>query len=603
MPDTASLMHDRAAGPDLGIANNGPDDMIKARIHAQYPDSANLLDYEKARASFSWSDLENRFYPEGPETCNIIAMSVDRWAESPETRNHPALVFQSGNKQTSWSYAQLRDISSQWAAMLLKYGFTRGDRLMVFMPASPETWFALAACARIGVVFCPVFASSTMHEIEGRLAGIDPKGVLTTPDLVEKLSVDTAERLTVIFLQKGPAPGLFSNEVIADDIRPQMPVEPICHYFPKQTPLYMIFTSGSTRPPKGIVHCHGDMTGIYTTALWALDLKADTILWADADPAWVTGTVYGAYAPWLHGITSLVAGDGFSPANWYLMLEKHNVTVWYTTPRVLAGLLEAGDDLPRRYDLSNLLHIVTVGAPLVPDIIYWCRRHFTVTPHDTWWMTETGVICIANTPGCDLKPGSMGRPLPGMDAAILDENGTALPPMSIGEIALRPGWPGMMTGIFNEPDRYSSCFSDDGWFMTGDIALCDEEGFFYHHGRNDDLLKAGDNKLIGPFEIEQLLCLHPAVAEAAVIAKGVEPGRAVSCLKAFITPSRGHIPSSRLSYEITAFLKGNLTADLIVEKVEFIESLPRTMSGKLLRRVLRAKELGLPGGEPRNMKD
>ncbi len=577
--------------------------MIKARIPAQNPDTANLSDYKNTRASFAWSDVETFFSPGGDNQGNIIASSIDRWAKDPKRCDHPALVFETKYCRESWTYRQLNDISCQWAGMLKNYGFTKGDRLMVYMPACPETYFAMAACARLGVIFCPVFSTSTIYEVEIRLAGINPKGVLTTPDLVEKLAFNAASELGVVFLQKGPAPGIFRNEVIAGDIASKAPPEEIISFFPKETPLYLIFTSGSTRPPKGILHCHGDLTGIYETTKWVLDIKPDTILWTDADPAWVTGTVYGAYAPWLCGITSLVVGDGFSAANWYHILEKNKVSVWYTTPRVLANMMAAGNDLPNRYDLASLLHIVTVGAPLVPDLIYWCRKQIGITPHDIWWMTETGVICIANIPGEDIKPGSMGRLLPGMDAVILDENGDALPPMSIGEIALKPGWPGMMIGIFNEPNRYASYFSDDGWFLTGDIALRDEEGFFYHHGRNDDLLKAGDNKLIGPFEIEQLLCLHPAVAEAAVIAKGTEPGTSVSYLKAFITPSNGYIPSTRLVYEIKAFLKGNLTADLIVEEVQFIESLPRTISGKLLRRVLRARELGLPGGEPKNMKD
>lgn len=577
--------------------------MIKARIPAQYPDTANLSHYEKTRASFFWKDVENRFFPDGFDKCNIIAESIDRWAEHEGARDHPALVFESRNYRGIWTYKQLKDISCKWAHMLVKYGFEKGDRLMVFMPACPETWFAMAACARIGVIFCPVFPTSTLYEVEARVAGITPKGVLTTPDLVEKLPWKSSTHIEVVFLQKGPKPGLFPKEIIAADAAAKMHEENILHHFSKNTPLYMIFTSGSTRPPKGIIHCHGDMTGIYATGAWVLDIKPDTMLWTDADPAWVTGTVYGAYAPWLHGISSLVIGDGFSAANWYHFLERWRVSVWYTTPRILADMIAAGEDLPTRYDLSALLHIVTVGAPLVPDIIYWCRKHFHLTPHDTWWMTETGIACIANTPGAEIKPGAMGRPLPGIDAAIIDENNDTLPPMSIGELALAPGWPGMMTGIFNDPDRYATYFSGNGWFVTGDIALQDDEGYFYHHGRNDDLLKAGDNKLIGPFEIEQLLCMHPSVAEAAVIAKGTEPGRSVSYLKAFITLSNGYIPSSRLSYEIKAFLKGNLTADLLVQEVEFIESLPRTRSGKLLRRILRARELGLPGGEPKNMKD
>ncbi len=577
--------------------------MIKARIPAQCPDAANLSDYENMRASFSWKDTESRFYPDGPDNCNIIAASIDRWGENPATRDHPSLVFESRNCRQTWTYGELKDISCRWARMLEKYGFEVGDRLMVFLPACPEAWFAMAACARIGVIFCPVFPTSTLFEVEGRVAGIAPKGVLTSADLVEKLPSGSAAEIEVVFLQNGPAPGLFPHEVIAPDIAAQMSSRPVVRYFSKNTPLYMIFTSGSTRPPKGIIHCHGDMTGIYTTAEWVLDLKPDTLLWTDADPAWVTGTVYGAYAPWLHGITSLVVGEGFTAAKWYHLLEKHRVSVWYTTPRILNELMAAGEDLPTRYDFSALLHIATVGAPLVPDVVYWCRKHLKRTPHDTWWMTETGVACIANTPGSDIKPGSMGRPLPGMDAAILDENGHTLPPLSIGELALKSGWPGMMAGIFNDPNRYETFFSDNGWFVTGDIALQDEEGYCYHHGRHDDLLKAGDNKLMGPFEIEQLLCMHPAVAEAAVIAKGARSGDAFPRLKAFITLSEGYMPSSRLSWEINAFLQGNLAADLIVEEVEFVASLPRTRSGKLLRRVLRARELGLPGGEPKNMKD
>lgn len=577
--------------------------MIKARIPAQHPETANLYDYENTRASFSWKDIESRFYPDGEDNCNIIAASIDRWAGKPSTRDHAALIFESKNCRQTWTYGELREISCRWARMLEKYGFARGDRLMVFMPACPEIWFAMAACARIGVIFCPVFPTSTPYEVEGRVAGIVPKGVLTTPDLVEKLPAASAAEIDALFLQNGPAPGIFPQEVIAPDIAAQMPSAHVLCSFPKTTPLYMIFTSGSTRPPKGIIHCHGDMTGIYATTEWVLDVKPDTLLWTDADPAWVTGTVYGAYAPWLHGITSLVVGERFSAAKWYHLLEKHRVSVWYTTPRILNELMAAGEDLPTRYDLSPLLHIVTVGAPLVPETIYWCRKHLNRTPHDTWWMTETGIICIANTPGADIKPGSMGRPLPGMAAAILDETGKPFPPLSIGELALTSGWPGMMTGIFNDPNRYETFFSDNGWFLTGDIALQDEEGCFYHHGRHDDLLKTGDNKLMGPFEIEQLLCMHPAVAEAAVIAKGAQGDDAFSRLKAFIILLEGYIPSSRLSWEINAFLKGNLAADLIVQEVEFVASLPRTRSGKLLRRVLRARELGLPGGEPKNMKD
>ncbi len=577
--------------------------MIKARIPAVAPETANLKQYDRARAEFSWKAIEKAFSWDSSGQMNIITESIDKWAEAPRTRDHPALIFEARGRCETYTYAQLRKKSCQWAAMFAAYGFVTGDRLLVFLPPCPETYFAMIACARLGVIFCPVFASSNFFELEFRLERIAPRAVLTHPDLVEKIPVECAGQLDNIFLVNGPAPALFANETLIGDTPGRMPEEGVCHAVSGDTPLYLMFTSGSTRPPKGILHTHADMVGIYATAQWALDLKPDTILWTDADPAWVTGTVYGAFAPWLCGVTSLVLGDDFSAANWFRSLETHRVSTWYTTPRILRDLMDAGDDLPTRYNLSALRHIVTVGAPLIPDILYWCREHLKCTPHDTWWMTETGIICIANLPALDIKPGSMGKPLPGIVAAVLDEDGNPLPPLSFGELALKLRWPGLMSGIWQDDARYERNFRDNTWFTTGDIAVEDEEGYFYHQGRNDDLLKAGGDKVVGPFEIEQLLCSHPAVAEAAVISKGTELGKGVSYLKAFITVAKGYTPSTRLSYEIKAFLKGNLESDLIVGELAFLESLPKTRSGKLLRRMLRAQELGLPGGDPLKMRE
>lgn len=577
--------------------------MIKARIAAQFPETANLCDYDQARQHFSWTEMAQRFSFHGTGTMNIIAESVDHWAATPETRDRNALVFEAHGRCQSYTYAHLQTRSNQWAALLAEYGFSQGDRLMVFLPPCPQTFFAMAACARLGVIFCPVFASSNFYEIEIRLQRIAPKAVLTHPDLVEKIPHESAGQLDYIFLTEGPEPGLFVNEVNIASMPEQMPTDPICQQFSGDTPLYLIFTSGSTRPPKGIIHTHADMVGIYASAVWALDLKPDSILWTDADPAWVTGTVYGAFGPWLCGVTSLVTGDVFSAANWYRTLEKHRVTVWYTTPRILRDIMDAGDDLPTRYNLQSLAHIVTVGAPLVPDILYWCRRHLKRTPHETWWMTETGIICIANLPALDIKPGAMGKPLPGIEAAVVDENGDPMPQLTLGELALKISWPGLMAGIWQDEARYERYFLNDQWFLTGDMSVEDEEGYFYHQGRNDDLLKAGGDKVIGPFEIEQVLTTHPAVAEAAVISKGMEPGRGVSYLKAFVTTAKGYTPSSRLNYEIRAFLRGNLSSDVVVNELAFIEELPKTRSGKLLRRILRAWELGLPGGDTDKMQD
>ena len=577
--------------------------MIKARIPAANSRTSNLKCYETTCSHFQWQNLEEEFSWAGTDRMNIIAESIDKWAEDPDWCAHDALIFSKGGTVETYSYQQLKMKSCQWASMLKRYGFKTGDRLIILLPSCPEIFFAMSACARMGVIFCPVFSSASFYELEIRLESTAPRGILTLPDLVEKISYEFAGQIQHILLTEGPAPGLFSNEVVITDIPDQMAGEFEPVLLSGDAPLYLIYTSGSTRPPKGVIHTHREMTGMLASARYVLDLKPNTVLWADADPAWVTGTVYGAFAPWLCGVTSFVQGDPFSAAGWYWSLEKFKITVWYTTPKIIRDLMEAGDDLPRRYDLTALCHIATVGAPLVPELLYWVGQHLKCYPHDTWWMTETGVICIANIPCNDIKPGSIGLPLPGIEAAILDVTGEPLPALSLGELALKTPWPGLTAGLWQDNDRFQRYFTEDGWFLTGDIALVDEEGYFYHQGRNDDLLKAGGDKLIGPFEIEQVLCIHPAVAEAAVISKGTEPGKGISYLKAFITLKKGYIQSTRLNYEIKAFLKGNLAPDIVIREIVFLEKLPKTRSGKLLRRVLRARELGIPGGESLNMQD
>lgn len=576
--------------------------MIKARIPAR-GETAGICVYDEFRTRFKWSDMDRDFSWAGTDRMNIIKESIDRWAADPKRCDHPALIFSKAGKTETFTYGQIKNKSCQWANMLQSQGFKSGDRLILLLPPCPEVFFAMAACARMGVIFCPVFSSSSFYELESRFENAAPKGILTLPDLAEKISHECANRMQHILLTHGPAPGLFANEKVIAGLPEQMETNFETVLLPGDAPLYLIYTSGSTRPPKGVIHTHREMTGMKASARWVLDLKPDTILWTDADPAWITGTVYGAFAPWLCGVSSFVQGDPFTAANWYWSLEKFRISVWYTTPKIIRDLMEAGDDLSTRYDLSALKHIATVGAPLVPELFYWVEKHLRCWPHDTWWMSETGIICIANLPCNDIKPGAIGKPLPGIEAAILDEQGLPLPALSLGELALKAPWPGLTSGLWQDNERFMSYFTEQGWFITGDIAVEDEEGFFYHQGRNDDLLKAGGDRLIGPFEIEQVLCVHPAVYEAAVISKGSEPGKGLSYLKAFVTLKKGYIPSSRLNYEIKTFLKGSLAPDILINEIVFLDKLPKTRSGKLLRRVLRARELGIPSGDALNMQD
>ncbi|MDY6824914.1 MAG: AMP-binding protein [Thermodesulfobacteriota bacterium] len=574
--------------------------MIKARIPAQNPD-ANLTDYDRARQAFDWSAVEAKFPSLVAGRTNIIAESIDKWANDETTAANTAMIFERYGAASTLRYRDLKAMSSRWAALFTEHGFLPGDRMLILLPPCREFFYAMAACARAGIVFCPLFASAGFYEIEACVHDITPRGIITSADLIDKVPSECAEAAGRIYITAEP-PGHYGNEVALQDAAAAMPTDVPALMLPPEGPLYIVYTSGSTRPPKGVVHCHRDMVGIIASARWALDLHPDDIVWTDADPAWVTGTVYAAFAPWLLGVTSLVSEDPFSAANGYRLLETHRVNVWYTTPRTVRTLMEAGEDLPTRYDLTAIRHIACVGAPLMPDLFYWVKKNIRCNPHDTWWMSETGIICIANLPALDIKPGAMGMPLPGIDAAVLDENGDPLPALSLGELALKPEWPGMMTGVWNNLERFEGYFNGD-WFLTGDIALVDEEGYFYHQGRNDDILKTSENRTIGPFEIEKALCFHPAVAEAAVISKGIDLEKGTSCLKAYVTLKKGYIASTRLSQEIRMFLRGNLSPDICITDISFADELPKTRSGKLLRRVLRAWELGLPGGDAAKMND
>jgi acetyl-CoA synthetase len=576
--------------------------MIKARIPAENP-AANLGSYDAAVKAFSWEEEERRYGPARGGRINIAAEAVDRWAANPEHRDLTALLFEQNGSLLTYSYARLREASCRWANLFKREGLKPGERLFIFLPRCPETYLAMVACARMGVVFCNVFASSTYNEVEIRIRNAGPAAVLTHPDLVEHLPADAMKSVRRVFLLRGPLPGLFSGEMSVEGLPDRMAPDFENRLLPGRAPLYLNYTSGSTGTPKGIVHAHRDLLGMGATARLVLDLKPGTVLWTEADPAWVTGTVYGAFAPWLCGATVLVQGDHLSASNVYRTLEHHGVEVWYTTPTGIRRLMEEGDDLPRRYDFSHLRHVATVGEPMVPDLFYWSRKNIGRSLHDTWWMTETGIICLANYPSMDIKPGSMGKPVPGMEVAVLDEDGEPAPSMTMGELAIRLDWPGLMCALWGDEERYLQYFRIPGWFLTGDMAVMDDEGYYYHQGRTDDLIKVGGFKMIGPYEIEHVLYMHPAVAEAAVISKGGDPGSGKSTVKAFIMLNPTFSPSTRLSQEIKAFLRANLSQEVMVRDISFIDQIPKTRSGKILRRVLRAMELGLPAGRATNLKD
>ncbi|MDZ7699451.1 MAG: AMP-binding protein [Deltaproteobacteria bacterium] len=570
--------------------------MIKARVKAENPES-NMGSYVDAFERFSWAAAEESLDRYQTGQVNIIHEAIDRWV-TPNSADKPALVFDNGDESKTYTFRELKGISSQWAHLLTSVGFEAGDRLFISLPPSPDIYHAMLGCARAGIIFCPLYPTLGYHDLEMRFRDAAPKGILTHPDLAERLPFDSMPSVDHLLFSQGPLPGMLQSEIHVPETLEGMSKEMDPRWVDPDDPLYLIYTSGSTGPPKGVVHAHRDMVGYRVTARYVLDIREDTMVWTDGAPAWITGTVYSTFAPWLLGAATVIQGRPFSASTWYQTLEKHKVSVWYTTPTTIHALVDAGEDLPGRYDLSSLRHMACVGGPLIPDLFYWVKKHLKRSVHDTWWMSETGMICLANFPSMDIKPGSMGKPVPGLTAAVLDEKGRELPLLTMGELALKPPWPALMTGIWGDEARYRDYFNEKGWFLTGDMALMDEEGYYYHQGRMDDLIKVGE-KLVGPFDIEQVICQYPAVDEAAVISKNTETEPPY--LKAFIAVQQGTPTSNRLKQEIKAFVRANLSRDIPLKEVEFMDQLPRSAAGKLLRRVLRARELGLPVGDSAGM--
>ena len=362
-------------------------------------------------------------------------------------------------------------------------------------------------------------------------------------------------------------------------------------------PALMHFTSGTTGRPKGAVLVHDSVVAHAVTARYALDLHDDDVFWCTADPGWVTGMSYGVIGPLVCGVTSIVDEMEFDADRWYSIIQQQKVTVWYTAPTAIRMLMKVGTEVARKYDLSSLRFLASVGEPLNPEAVVWSDQAFGRPFHDNWWQTETGGIMIANFAALPVKPGSMGKPLPGIQAAIVERTAggvrTVEEPNVEGELALKAGWPSMFRGYLGEDERYRKCFAGD-WYLTGDLARRDEDGYYWFVGRSDDVIKTAGH-LVGPFEVESALMEHPAVAEAAVIGKPDEV--AGNTIKAFVALKAGHKPGPELERDLMAHARRRLGPAVAPREIAFRDNLPKTRSGKIMRRLLRARELGLPEGD------
>jgi len=563
--------------------------------------SPNWNDYDGLRAAFSWKAARGELagLPDGG--LNIAHEAVDRHA-SGALGAKTAFRFLDADSSRDLTYLELSRLTNRFANVLRTLGVGRGERVFILAGRIPELYVAVLGSFKNGSVACPLFSAFGAEPLATRLRIGDACVLVTTQSLYERKIAPIRAQLPslrhVLLVRAPTDPAPPDN---TDDLGRLLAAASdqfdVVRTGPEDLAL-LHFTSGTTGTPKGAMHVHGAVLTHWVSGKYALDLHPDDVFWCTADPGWVTGTSYGIIAPLLHGVTSIVDAADFDAERWYGILQAQQVSVWYTAPTAIRMLMKAGNDVPGRFSFPALRFVASVGEPLNPEAVWWGQEVLGLPIHDNWWQTETGGIMIANTPGFDIKPGSMGRPLPGVDAFITrrDAQGQVeivTAPDVEGELALRRGWPAMLRGYLHNEERYRKCFAGD-LYLTGDLARRDADGYFWFVGRSDDVIKSAGH-LIGPFEVESALMEHPAVVEAGVIGK---PDPTVGeMVKAFVSLHTGYAPSEALRKELLGHARTRLGAVMAPKEIDFVAALPRTRSGKIMRRLLKARELGLPEGD------
>jgi acetyl-CoA synthetase len=568
----------------------------------QFAVRPNMDDYGGLRVSFKYPDVIQELDGLPGGGLNIAYEAIDRHVKHGRG-DKLCWIWESkrGDVET-YTYADAAKLSSQFANVLGKLGLVKGERVFCFMDRVPELYAAVFGTLKAGCVTGPLFSAFGPDAAGDRIADAGAKVLVTSPDQrakVDAMKPNLPELQYIIIVEHGKEPALRPGELSWNELmRNASENYEIVHTAPED-PAVMHYTSGTTGKSKGAVHVHQAILGHYATGKYVLDLHPDDIYWCTADPGWVTGTSYGMFAPHTNGVTSVIYEGSFSASKWYDVIQRHKVTVWYTAPTAIRLLMKAGDDLPKRHDLSSLRYMMSVGEPLNPEAVVWAHRVIGLPFHDNWWQTETGSIMIANWPALPIKPGSMGRPMLGVEPGVIDEEGNLKPPGEEGDLAVRPGWPSMFRAYWRNEEMYNSKFRG-GWYITGDRARMDEDGYFWFVGRSDDVINTAGH-LVGPFEVESALIEHRAVAEAGVIGKP-DPV-AMEVVKAFVTLKDGYEPSDQLRRELMQFGRQKLGPGVAPREIDFLAVLPKTRSGKIMRRLLKARELGLPEGDTSTLEE
>lgn len=559
---------------------------------------SNIKSYENQLAGFSWPDVEKELgYAQG-KGINIGWYCSDRICLKGYGEKKALIHESSGGRKREYTFNNIRIAGNTICNFLYGMGIRDGDRICLFMDRIPELYLSFLGILKLGGIVQPLFSAFGDESLFTRLENAGTRAIITQRKHLAKVRKikDHLPSLEFVIIVDQPEKSDTNKGEYSLNLDSLNPVQNTAIFNSgPESPSVLHYTSGTTGMPKGVIHVHSSIFSQYITSKWILDLREDDVYWCTADPGWVTGISYGIIGPWSLGITQCVLDSGFSAQSWYEFIERNRISVWYTAPTAIRYLMKAGQELAGNYDLSCLRHLCSVGEPLNPEAVIWSEKTFGLPFLDTFWQTETGSIMISNYPGMKIRPGSMGKPFPGITATLLDTK-TFEPftePGRTGLLAFKPGWPSMMRSYWNNQEKYKEKFVN-GWYITGDKAKTDKDGYYWFIGRDDDVINTGGH-LVSPFEVESAILEHPAVAESAVVSTPDE--MMMEVVKAFITLKPGFNDGQDLKLEIMNLIRKKLSPVAMPQNIEFVEKLPRTRSGKIMRRLLHAKEWNQDTGD------
>ncbi|MBL8780073.1 MAG: acetate--CoA ligase [Alphaproteobacteria bacterium] len=551
-------------------------------------------------SGFTWADARAALSGLPGGALTIAHEALDRHVAAGRGERLAIRFLANSGSASDFSYADLTHLANKFANVLGELGLRRGERVFTLLGRVPALYATALGTWKFGAAFSPLFSAFGPEPTLSRLLIGDARVLVTTAAFYKKKVAPVRAalpNLRHVLIVGGDAASV--PQAVDLDAAMANAHEHFVTLDTRPDEVAVIhFTSGTTGKPKGAVHVHEAVVAHHATGKYALDFREGDIFWCTADPGWVTGTSYGIVSPLTNGISMIIDEAEFDVERWYGLLQDQRVTVWYTAPTAIRMLMKAGEEAITGYDLSRLRFMASVGEPLNAEAVVWSAKAFGLPFHDNWWQTETGGIMIANVAGLDVKPGSMGKPLPGITAGIVRRTAEGAieevrETMAMGELALKPGWPSMFRTYLNEDARYAKCFAG-GWYLTGDLAMRDSDGYYWFVGRADDVIKSSGH-LIGPFEVESALMEHKAVAEAAVVGKP-DP-MAGEIVKAFVVLKNGFETSEAIRKELIGHARTKLGPAIAPREIDFRQNLPKTRSGKIMRRLLKAREMGLPEGD------